>query len=129
MDEVIIHMDFAENYLCKTVEEIQSACWNQTGVTFHPTVIYFRDGDKLLKHKILVIVSDELGHNSATVLTFNEVKLINPAVKIIHYWTDSPTSQYRNRTIFQAIANHEELYQIKGVWNYFEAGHGKGHGQ
>ena len=44
----------------------------------------------------------------------------------IHYWTDSPTLQYRNKTIFSVVSRHEETFGVKAVWNYFEAGHGKG---
>ena len=40
--------------------------------------------------------------------------------------TDSPTSQYRNKVIFNTIANHEVLYGVKAKWNFWEAGHGKG---
>ena len=39
-DEVILHMDFAENYLCKSMDEVQSAYWSQTAITLHPIVIY-----------------------------------------------------------------------------------------
>ena len=129
-NEVIIHMDFAENYVCKTVEEVQSAYWTQMGVTLHPVVIYFNN-EGSLQHKSIVLVSDEMGHNSATVLVFidkiiPEVKLLMPTVSVIHYWTDSPTSQYRNKYIFQLIANHKQIFGIRAVWNYFEAGHGKG---
>ncbi|ESO91799.1 hypothetical protein LOTGIDRAFT_163159 [Lottia gigantea] len=45
-NDVIIHMDFAENYNCKSVEEIQSAYWNQTSVTLHPVVNLLRIGRK-----------------------------------------------------------------------------------
>ena len=47
-------------------------------------------------------------------------------MKKIHYWTDSPSSQYRNRFIFHTVAKHQEMYAISVSWNYFEAGHGKG---
>ncbi|KAK6167137.1 hypothetical protein SNE40_021235 [Patella caerulea] len=75
----------------------------------------------------MVIVSDEMEHNSSTVLTVMEkivmeIKDIQPNVECIHYWTDSPTSQYRNKLIFDAVANHEERYGMKARWNYFEAG-------
>lgn len=130
-DEVIVNMDFSENYACKSVNEIQSAYWNQNAVTLHPVVIYYKDDERALQHKSLVIVSDEMGHNSSTVMTFvdkvvAEVQNCVPAIKRIHYYTDSPTSQYRNKTIFRVVANHEEMYGCKAVWNYFEAGHGKG---
>jgi hypothetical protein len=39
---LLVQMDFAENYSCKSVEEIQTAYWNQTGVTLHPVVVYYK---------------------------------------------------------------------------------------
>lgn len=76
-------------------------------------------------------MSDEMGHCSSTVLTIIdhliiEIKRLVPQTKCIHYWTDSPTSQYRNKVIFNTVANHESLYGIEARWNYWEAGHGKG---
>ena len=53
------------------------------------------------------------------------MKEIVPNLEIIYYWTDSPTSQYRNKTIFKVIY-HEEYFNCKASWNYIEAGHGKG---
>ncbi|CAC5359819.1 unnamed protein product [Mytilus coruscus] len=102
----IVHMDFAENYQCKSVEEIQSAYWNQTSVTIHPVVVYYKvDGDELL-HKSIVVISDEMGHDSATVLSI--VDQIIP----------------ENKT---ASSNCRILdYGIRAKWNYWEAGHGKG---
>ena len=41
-DYCIIHMDFAENYSCTAVHEIQTAYWNQTSVIWHPIVIYYK---------------------------------------------------------------------------------------
>jgi len=46
-------------------------------------------------------------------------------IKYVHYWTDSPTSQYRNRFIFDAIVNHESVFGCHATWNYYESGHGK----
>jgi hypothetical protein len=39
-NHLLVQMDFAENFSCKSVEEIQTAYWNQTGVTLHPVVVY-----------------------------------------------------------------------------------------
>ena len=97
-----------------------------------PCVIYYTgDGGTDLKHKSLIFVSDELSHTSSTVLTFLEeiikqIKSLKTKVKTVHYWTDSPTSQYRNKVIFNFVANHEATYGFPALWNYFEAGHGKG---
>ena len=120
-----------ENYGCKCQEEVQSAYFNQTSVTLHPMVIYYRDSDNKLAHKSLTVISDTMSHAAPTVLAFLDqaidcIKEIDPGVKMIHIWTDSPTSQYRNKAIFHAVGNFENLYGISARWNYFEAGHGKG---
>jgi hypothetical protein len=41
-NHLLVQMDFAENYSCKSVEEIQTAYWNQSGVTLHPVVVYYK---------------------------------------------------------------------------------------
>lgn len=131
MHHHVIHMDFAENYACRGLDEVQSAYWSQTQVTLHPTVIYSSNGEEPAQHSSYVYVSDDLNHNANTVITFvkdliEKVKEIDPDVKAIHYWTDGPTSQYRNKTVFYLIANHKESFGIDAYWNFFEAGHGKG---
>ncbi|KAK3102947.1 hypothetical protein FSP39_015174 [Pinctada imbricata] len=130
-NQIMVQMDFAENYSCKSVEEIQSAYWNQTGVTLHPVVVYFRNPEGVLQHRSFVVVSDEMSHSSNTVHAIiekimPELKLLSPDLEFIHYWTDGPTSQYRNKQIFYTIANHKDLYGVSARWNYFEVGHGKG---
>ncbi len=65
--EVIIQMDFSENFTSQATSEPQSAFFNPTGITLHPVVLYWREasenGDLQLRHKSFVFVSDELNHN------------------------------------------------------------------
>lgn len=126
----IVQMDFAENYSCQTLEEVQSAYWNSSAVTLHPTVIYKRNNNNELEHQSVVFVSEVLNHNAAmvTVITDKVIELTRDFVdnlEAIHFWTDSPTSQYRNKTIFNYI-NKLCLKNIKSSWQFFESGHGKG---
>lgn len=51
------------------------------------------------------------------------IKELLPATTMVHYWTDSPSSQYRNRNL---LTKHEDLFGIATRWNYYECGHGKG---
>lgn len=44
-DEIIVHMDFLENYTCKSAEEFQSAYWNQSNITLHTVVAYYKSID------------------------------------------------------------------------------------
>lgn len=127
----VVQMDFAENFQCQTMDEIQSAYWNATSVTLHPVVAYYREseGGDLLHHN-MIYISDLNHHNSTAVLAIlrllvPQLKVKIPVVNMIHYWTDSPY-QYRNRFIFHVLANHQQLFGVHARWNYFEAGLGKG---
>ena len=129
-DDIIMQMDFAKDYHCRSQQEVQSAYWNPEQVTIHPMVFYYKKESSLL-HKSIVAMSDEPKHDAGTV--FAILKKVIPFIKSevgafnqIHYWTDSPMSQYRNKTIFNVVSRHEETFGAKAVWNYFEAGHGKG---
>ncbi|CAC5358762.1 unnamed protein product [Mytilus coruscus] len=126
-------MDFAENYSCVHEDEVQSAYFDKPFVTLHPVVSYYKvDGDINLHHQSFVFVSDEPGHNSSTVYAFIKdlipmILQTTPETKTVHYITDSPTSQYRNKYIFHLITLHGMLFDgITASWHYFDAGHGKG---
>ena len=60
-NEAIIHVDFAENYLCKTANAIQSAHFGapQAQITLHTGVCY--TGPDMLSH-CFCTVSDSLEH-------------------------------------------------------------------
>jgi hypothetical protein len=69
-NEIIVQMDFVENYTCKSLAEVQSAYWNQTPVALHPIVVYYRGQSSTLEDKSIAIISDELSHSTSTVCTF-----------------------------------------------------------
>ena len=123
-------MDFAEDYKCCSQEEIQSAYWSQTQVTIHPVVAYFKNKE-IVCHQSFVFISDEPRHDARFVfallrsLVLQLIQLI-PELEYIHCWADSPTSQYRNKTIFKIISCHSDYFKVPASWNYMEAGHGKG---
>jgi hypothetical protein len=128
---VIVQMDFAENFTCSSAEEVQSAYWNPSAVTLHPVVTYYRALDGKLAHENYVFVSDDLAHNFGTVYAILDklmpmIKMKIPHLKTVHYWTDSPSSQYRNKSSFYIVSDHETIFGASAVWNFFESGHGKG---
>lgn len=131
-NDILVQMDFAENYSCCNADEIQSAYFNPTQVTLHPLVVYFKDDiTHNLLHKSFIVVSEDIGHNSGNVFTYLTkvmpmLKEIKPNLHTVHYWTDSPTSQYRNKSIFSVVAKHKSIFGCFATWNYFECGHGKG---
>ena len=100
--EVIAQMDFAENYLCQSCDEVQSAYWNRVMVSIHPVVVYLKDADGHLKHKSFVFVSDELSHNSSSIYLIlkkflSELKGLVTPLTCIYYWTDNPPHSTETR--------------------------------
>jgi hypothetical protein len=127
---VLIWMDFAENFSCTSVDEVQSAYWNNAMVTLHTQVIYFPKSFGK-SHQSMVGISESLSHNASSLYAmqkkrFPMIKQMYPDLKVIHYLTDSPTSQYRNTTMFYLISHYPEIFHVRATWDVLEAGHGKG---
>jgi len=53
--EVLVVMDFAENYSFVVQDEVQSFHWNNTMVTLHPFEAYFKENGKLSNLNFVVI--------------------------------------------------------------------------
>lgn len=71
-------------------------------MTLHSVVAYFKDDKGDTQYKSYVVVSDEMSYSSSTVHAILEklileIKTLISSIEFIHYWTDGPTSQYRNR--------------------------------
>ena len=130
--DVVAQMDFAENFTCQSQDEVQSAYWNSTAVSLHPVVVYYKaDDHDEPQHKNYIFISDVLQHNARAVTAIMSMLVPRilrdlPGTTRIQYWTDSPSSQYRNRYIFDVLCRHEQLFGIKASWHFFESGHGKG---
>ena len=129
-NHMIVQMDFAENFNCKTADEVQSSYFNKCYVSLHPVVVYYKVNDTL-HHKSFTFISNDLSHNATFVFSVIKrlvpiLETINLDLKCVHYWTDSPTSQYRNKHIFAIIKKHNDHFGVNCTWDYFEAGHGKG---
>ena len=45
----------------------------------------------------------------------------------VHYLTDSPTSQYKNKTIFNIVSRHEEHFKAKLLGIILKPDMAKGH--
>lgn len=49
-----------------------------------------------------------------------------PKINAVHFLCDSPSTQYRNKTLFSLILKHLSQFSTSITWNYSECGHGKG---
>lgn len=127
-EDVLIHMDFSENYSTKYCQEIQAFHFggSRTQISLHTIVIYLKENIKSY-----CTISTNVSHSPAAIWAhldpfFNDLP---PEIKNLHFLSDGPVTQYRNKTMFyiMAIKIPKRLPHVqKFTWNYTESGHGKG---
>ena len=131
-NEVVLHIDFAENYNCKLSSEVQSyhfgASRNQ--VTIHNVVAYTCMG--IFSFSTL---SNSMRHDPYAIWCYLQPVLerlleVHTTLDTVRFISDSPATQYRCKTNFFLFCTR--LYDIcrgrvkAASWDYMEAGHGKG---
>lgn len=129
-DEIIVILDFAENYAFVVQEAVQAFHYNNNQATILPIVVYYRENGET-KHCSFVGMSDCLKHDFVVVYLFQK-KLINflkskfQQVKKIHYFSDGAPQQFKNKNAFTNLCYHFSDFDIVADWNFFATSHGKG---
>ena len=129
-NECLVHIDFSENFLGKRNREIQSMHFgaSQSQITLH-TGCYFVGAED--KPHLFCGVSDSLQHDPAAVWSFLRpvlklVKCDHPEIDTVHFYSDGPTTQYRQKINFYLLST--QIYQMgftSASWNFMASGHGK----
>lgn len=123
INESLIQVDFAENFICEAQDEVQSAHWNQRQLTLFTSATFYQN--QIFSK---VFVSNNLNHTKETIVPYL-YKLITelpPAIKIVKIWSDGPSSQFKNKYVAAIISKFEIKFDKKIYWNYFATSHGKG---
>lgn len=129
-NELMMVMDYSENYSCRFQHEVQSAFFEPAQVTIHPMMLYYKkkieDQDVTVKHAVIG-VSNDSKHDSHGVKVFEEQALniaqkeVPESLKAVHQWTDGAASQYKGKTSFADISSQH----LSLTRNFFETSHGK----
>lgn len=134
-NEALIHMDFSENYIAKFHEEVQSHHFGSSPeqISLHTSVVYLLDTETgVHKTHSMCTMSECTRHDAesvwAHIIPIIEFVKSSSVIDTLHFLTDSPSSQYRNRKIFYIISQLQHMFpDLKAIsWNYLETGHGKG---
>ena len=128
-NQVIILLDFAENYSFVVQDAVQAYHYNNSQATLHPAVIYYKQ-DGIIKSYSMCVVSDNLNHETRTVHAFqkeiiNVIKEKFSDITEIIYFSDGSSKQYKNCKNFNNLVNHEIDFGIKARWHFFATSHGK----
>lgn len=130
-NEIAIHIDFSENWVCKLNEEVQSMHFgsSKTQMTLHTGVFYLKDREKPVS---FCSISPNNSHNPEAIWAHLDpvlkyIKLNYPEIDTIHFFSDGPTSQYRQKKNFYLFSTNIFEYGFaNATWSFFEASHGKG---
>ena len=131
-NEAVVQIDFAENYTCFQQDEVQAAHWSQDQVTLFPVVIWTKTEENKIITSSHVIVSDDHSHEKNSVAVFMDtvlrtfVKEKYPNVKVVHIFSDGPSSQFKNKYIVQLLQSFQTKLGGRILWHYFATSHGKG---
>ena len=128
-EEVVVHMDFSENYACKLATEIQAFHFGSSRkqATIHTIVVYTSGS-----HQSYATISDSLRHDERAVWAhlkpvLDDLKKENPLITTLHCMSDGPVTQYRNKQNFYLMSTIPFMLGFKKMtWNFSEASHGKG---
>lgn len=135
-NEILCHIDFSENYVCKYNCEIQSVHFGSSKpqITLHTGVLYHKDKQTLQTVPTsFCTLSKSLRHDPAAICChlepiIAEMKNQVPDLKTIHFLSDGPATQYKNKKMFYLMCSYlsDKLNVEKMYWHYSESGHGKG---
>ena len=128
-EEVIVLLDFAENYSFVIQDAAQGFHWDNSQCTLHPFVLYHVE-DGTLKSTSLCIVSNGMHHDTVAVHTFQQkvidyVKDVMPTTRKLYYFSDGAASQYKNYKNFSNLLMHYADFGISAEWHFFATSHGK----
>ena len=131
--EMLVSVDFSENYSFILQDAVQGFHWNNSQATNHPFVAYYVDSGEL-HHLSYVIISDCLHHDTIAVYLFQKcfiaflkdflAERLQP--KKIIYFPDGAASQYKNRKNFLNLCHRREDFGNTAEWHFSATSHGKG---
>lgn len=129
-DEVVVVVDYAENYTCLRQGEAQSAYYSRNQVTVHPMVASVFKDNKRIRDSV-VILSDDLKHDAGSVYHMMQTFMMHievhyPTVRKIVVWSDGGPGHYKSAKPFYNVSKSFDSKRFSLVWNFFGSRHGKG---
>ena len=107
-----------------------SAHWSQEELSrFCATAHYLQEGKPTFNHYVLR--SDDLTHDKNTIFFYNsyiinDLKSKGLIFDMVHYWSDGPSSQFKNQYNFTNLLLHQKDHGMPADLNFFATSHSKG---
>ena len=129
--ELMIYVDFSENYKSQQQNEIQSAYFGHSTFSLFTSCVYYRNTDDGEVKKIPITVTTEASDKSRITaiscvdmaINHSLAKITNNIVKVFII-SDGCAAQFRSRYVFMLLTMLKPELSLE--WHYNEAHHGKG---
>lgn len=133
-NECAVIVDFSENYSCKYNEEVQSHHFggSRQQISLHTVMVYTYSMDIKYEAHSFCTISSSNCHQPAAIWAHLDpimqwIRNEYESVDTIHFFSDGPSTQYRQKQNFYLLATKFFDYGFAATtWSFFEAGHGKG---
>lgn len=131
-NEAYIVIDFSQNWIAKYAEEIHSVHFgaSQKQITLHTGGFWIKSDSGVL-FESFASISNCTRHDAAAVWAllqpiFDRMFELSPDLQKIHFQSDGPTTQYKNKTNFFLFNHFSKKLKLKSSsWNFSTPGHGK----
>lgn len=128
--EIIVTLDFSENYSVVIQDAVQGFYWNNVQISILTSVIYYKENG-ILKHLSYIGVLESLSHDTISVYMFQKklmelVKSKISNINKIYYFTDGAGQHFKNKKNFLNATLHHQDFGIRAEWHFFATAHGKG---
>ena len=130
-NEIIIYLDYSENYKSQHQNEIQSAYFGHTSFSLFTACTYYRTCNDKEIEKIPITITTEANDKSRItaiscvnmVINHSIGKIVNNIEKVIVV-SDGCAAQFRSKYVFMLLTTIQPDLSLE--WHYNEAHHGKG---
>lgn len=127
-NECLIVCDFSESYEAKLANEVQSMLFgaSKRQISLHTGMVYWKG-----EAQSLCTMSDDNSHQPPAIWAhlsplIEMIKKRKPNVDTLHFFTDGPSSQYRQKNNFYLLDYFTKTYGFQySMWSLDEAHHGK----
>lgn len=125
--DLVLQIDFAENYRLICQNEVQSAHFNYKQASIFTCVAWMFE-----KTKSYAVITDSLTHSKIDVYIFitnivQEIIAQYGNFENIYFFSDGSSCQFKNKFIVWSLTDFLVQFGCNKIeWNYFATSHGKG---
>ncbi|KAJ8891202.1 hypothetical protein PR048_010717, partial [Dryococelus australis] len=127
LDEILLHIVFRRTISVNTARRFSphiSADQSHRSLRILLMLYYCNPLTGLKSHQSFVTLPENNQYEPVAIAAHLEPMM--PSVSVIHFLSDGPSAQYKNKQMFQIFGSFLSwLYAKEMFWHYLESGHGK----